>query len=69
MDQLPPEEGLLWIRLCHRERAAQAERDHLANTTDRPARPHILLASLIGGPMRVAAVAMLLIGLLALAAM
>ena len=68
MHQLPTEEALHWARLYHREQAAQAERDHLANTTDRPGRSHTL-GSLIAGPMRVAAVAMFLIELLVLAAM
>jgi hypothetical protein len=64
---LPTEEALRWARLHHREQAAQAERDYLADTTDRPARSHSL-GSLIEGPMRVAAMALFLIELLALAA-
>ena len=67
MHQIPTEEALYWARLYHREQACQAERDHLANTADRPARPHILLDSLIEGPVRAAAVMMCLIELLVLA--
>jgi hypothetical protein len=67
MPQLPTEEALLWARLYHREQVAQAERDHLANTVDRPARSHILVAGLVGGPKRVAVLVMLLIGFLAVA--
>lgn len=66
MHQIPTEEALYMARLYHRELACQAERDHLANTTDRSARSHIL-DSLIEGPMRVAAVTMFLIELLVLA--
>ena len=62
---LPTEEALYMARLHHREQAAQAERDYLAGTTDRPARSHIL-GSLIEGPMRVAAMALFLIELLML---
>ena len=67
MHQIPTEEALQWARLYQREQACQAARDHLANTTVRPARSHILLNSLIEGPVRVAAAIMCLIELLVLA--
>jgi hypothetical protein len=67
MHQIPAEEVLHMARLYHREQAAQAERDYLANTTNRSARSHIL-DRVIEGPMRVAAMALFLLELLALAA-
>jgi hypothetical protein len=67
MHQIPTDEALHWARLYQREQACQAERDHLANTTDRPARSHVLLDSLVEGPVRVVAMMTFLIELLVLA--
>jgi hypothetical protein len=68
MHQLPTEEALHWARLYQREQAAQAERDHLAGTRGRRPWSRSLLAELTEGPLRMAAVALFLIELLAIAA-
>ena len=66
MHQIPTEEALHLARLYHREQAARAERDYLADTSDRSARSHFRV-SLIDGSMRVAAIAMFLVELLVVA--
>jgi hypothetical protein len=69
MHQIPTDEALQMARLHQRERAAQAERDHLIDTEGWWQRPQSLLIRLIDGPVRLAAMMGVLIELIAIAAM
>jgi hypothetical protein len=59
------DEPLRYAQLHQRERAAQAEREHLASSVNRPPRPRISLPSLTEIPVGLALQMILLVGLLA----